>query len=276
MLNGFTYLNHSKGVLAGTPIMLTTWQKFIVCQIYAWKRKDGYRRFKKAFIEVGRKNAKTQMQAGCMLYEISVVATRNNEIAETFCAGTKREQSKLLFSECQNMLTGSSLSPKFKITRDKIVHIKTTSFLKPLSKQDGKTGDGTNPAALVLDEYHQHATTEFYDLALGSNSKESLLLIITTAGIDLNVPCYREEYKYCSELLNPNLDIENSEYFVDICEADKGDEIGDIRTWKKANPLRATYKEGIEKITSDYEVAKSVPEKMISFKTKNLKYLGSS
>ncbi|MEG0069782.1 MAG: terminase TerL endonuclease subunit [Cetobacterium sp.] len=266
----FTYLNHSKGVLAGTPIMLTTWQKFIVCQIYAWKRKDGYRRFKKAFIEVGRKNAKTQMQAGCMLYEISVVATRNNEIAETFCAGTKREQSKLLFSECQNMLIGSSLSPKFKITRDKIVHIKTTSFLKPLSKQDGKTGDGTNPAALVLDEYHQHATTEFYDLALGSNSKESLLLIITTAGIDLNVPCYREEYKYCSELLNPNLDIENSEYFVDICEADKGDEIGDIRTWKKANPLRATYKEGIEKITSDYEVAKSVPEKMISFKTKIL------
>lgn len=147
----FTYLRHSKGILAGTPIVLTDWQKFIVCQIYAWKRENGYRRFKKAFIEVGRKNAKTQMQAGCMLYEISTVATRNNEIAETFCAGTKREQSKLLFTECQNMLMGSSLSPKFKMTRDKIVHIKTTSFLKPLSKQDGKTGDGTNPAALVLD-----------------------------------------------------------------------------------------------------------------------------
>lgn len=266
----FTYLRHSKGILAGTPIELTVWQKFIVCQIYAWKRKDGYRRFKKAFIEVGRKNAKTQMQAGCMLYEISTVATRNNEIAETFCAGTKREQSKLLFSECQNMLIGSPLSPKFKLTRDKIVHIKTTSFLKPLSKQDGKTGDGTNPAALVLDEYHQHTTTEFYDLALGSNSKESLLLIITTAGVDLNVPCYTEEYKYCSELLNPDMDIDNVEYFVDICEADKDDDIGDIRTWKKANPLRATYKEGIDKIASDYEVAKSIPEKMISFKTKIL------
>ncbi|MGL5427167.1 MAG: terminase large subunit [Cetobacterium sp.] len=264
----FTYLKHSKGILAGTPIVLTDWQKFIVCQIYAWKKDNGYRRFKKAFIEVGRKNAKTQMQAGCMLYEISVVATRNSEIAETFCAGTKRDQSKILFSECQNMLVGSSLSPKFKITRDKIVHIKTTSFLKPLSKQDGKTGDGTNPAALVLDEYHQHQTTEFYDLALGSNSKESLLLIITTAGIDLNVPCYTEEYRYCTELLNPNVDIENDEYFVDICEADKDDSVGNLKTWIKANPLRATYKEGIEKIASDYEVAKSIPEKMISFKTK--------
>lgn len=266
----FTLLRHSKGILAGTPIVLTPWQKFIVCQIYAWKRESGYRRFKKAFIEVGRKNAKTQMQAGCILYEISVVATRNNEIAETFCAGTKREQSKILFSECQNMLKGSPLSPKFKVTRDKIEHIKTSSFLKPLSKQDGKTGDGTNPAALVLDEYHQHPTTEFYDLALGSNSKEPLLLIITTAGIDLNVPCYTEEYKYCSELLNENIDVKNDEYFVDICEADKGDELGELETWQKANPLRATYKEGIEKIASDYEVAKNVPEKLISFKTKIL------
>lgn len=266
----FTLLRHSKGILAGTPIILTPWQKFIVCQIYAWKRENGYRRFKKAFIEVGRKNAKTQMQAGCILYEISVVATRNNEIAETFCAGTKREQSKILFSECQNMLKGSPLSPKFKVTRDKIEHIKTSSFLKPLSKQDGKTGDGTNPAALVLDEYHQHPTTEFYDLALGSNSKESLLLIITTAGIDLNVPCYTEEYKYCSELLNENIDVENDEYFIDICEADKGDELGELETWQKANPLRATYKEGIEKIASDYKVAKNVPEKLISFKTKIL------
>lgn len=266
----FTLLRHSKGILAGTPIILTHWQKFIVCQIYAWKRESGYRRFKKAFIEVGRKNAKTQMQAGCILYEISVVATRNNEIAETFCAGTKREQSKILFSECQNMLKGSPLSPKFKVTRDKIEHIKTSSFLKPLSKQDGKTGDGTNPAALVLDEYHQHPTTEFYDLALGSNSKEPLLLIITTAGIDLNVPCYTEEYKYCSELLNENIDVENDEYFVDICEADKGDELGELETWQKANPLRATYREGIEKIASDYEVAKNVPEKLISFKTKIL------
>lgn len=150
----FTYLKHSKGVLAGTPIILTIWQKFIICQIYAWKKENGYRRNQKAFMFVGRKNAKTQMQAGCMLYEISVVATRNKETLETYCAGTKRDQSKLLFVECQNMLKGSALANKFKITRDTIVHIKTGSFLKALSKQDGKTGDGTNPAALVLDEYH--------------------------------------------------------------------------------------------------------------------------
>ena len=92
IITWFTYLKHSKGVLAGQPINLTAWQKFILCQIYGWEDKKGVRRFKKAFVEVARKNAKTQMQAGSLLYEISVVATKNNEIAETFCAGTKREQ----------------------------------------------------------------------------------------------------------------------------------------------------------------------------------------
>lgn len=266
----FTYLRHSKGILAGQPIMLTTWQKFILCQIYGWEDDAGIRRFKKAFTEVARKNAKTQMQAGSLLYEISVVATKNTEIAETFCAGTKREQSKLLFNEAQNMLRGSVLSPKFKITRDKIIHIKTNSFLAPLSKQDGKNGDGTNPAVLVLDEYHQHPTTEFYDLGLGSNSKEPLLFIITTAGVDLNVPCYTQEYQYCSDVLNPYTDTANEEYFIDICEADENDKVDDLNTWRKANPIRAYYQEGIEKLNSDLKIAKDIPEKLISFKTKCL------
>ena len=270
IITWFTYLKHSKGVLAGQPINLTAWQKFILCQIYGWEDKKGVRRFKKAFVEVARKNAKTQMQAGSLLYEISVVATKNNEIAETFCAGTKREQSKLLFNEAQNMLRGSILSTKFKLTRDKIVHVKTNSFLSPLSKQDGKNGDGTNPAVLVLDEYHQHTTTEFYDLGLGSNSKEPLLFIITTAGMDLNVPCYVQEYKYCSNVLNPHSDTVNDEYFIDICEADEEDDISNIDTWRKANPIRAYYQEGLEKLASDFKVAKDIPEKMVSFKTKCL------
>lgn len=267
----FTYLRHSKGELAKQPIILTTWQKFVMCQIHAWRRQeDGLRRFKQAFIIVGRKNAKTQMQAGNVLYEISVVATRNKEVAETYCAGTKKDQSLLLFKECKNMLRGSLLSPRFKITGNQLTHIKTGSFLTPLSKQDGKDGDGTNPAVLILDEYHQHKTTEFYDLGLGSNSKEPLLFIITTAGVDLDVPCYTQEYQYCSSILNPNLDVSNDEYFVDVHEAEEGDQLDDLNTWKKANPLRAYYDEGVEKLQTAYNVAKEIPEKMTAFKTKCL------
>lgn len=267
----FSYLKHSKGVLAGEFIELNTWQKFCLCQIYGWEHKETHlRRFTKSFIEVARKNAKSQMEAGVTLYEMSTRAVKNKEIYECYCAGVKRKQSEVIFNECKNLLLGSPLRKKFKINKGTIIHIKTGSTLEPLNKQDGKEGDGSNPALLVLDEYHQHKTTEFYDLGLGGNTKESLLMIITTAGIDLTYPCYTQEYTYCSKILNPDIDITNDEYFIDICEIDKDDDIDNEENWRKANPVRMTYEAGIKKIRAEYKIAKEIPEKMIAFLTKCL------
>lgn len=272
----FSMLRHSKGVLAGQPILLTPWQKFRICQLYGWVRKDtGRRRFKKTFTEVARKNAKSQEEAGVALYEISVTAAKNQETAEGYTAGTKRDQSRIVFNEAGLMLRGSPLQTAFRVTRDSITHTLTGSVLKPLSKEDGKTGDGTNPAILICDEYHQHKTTEFYDLGLGSNTKEPLLMIITTAGMDLTFPCYVTEYNYCSKVLDPNSDVENDEYLIDICELDPEDyadisKLENEELWKKANPIRMTYPEGVEKIRGEYKIAKEQPEHMTAFLTKML------
>ena len=267
----FMYLRHSKGVLAGKPIILTNSQKFFLCQLYGWREKGtGYKRFTNAFKEVARKNAKSQEQAGCLLYEIAVESTKFGELYETYCAGVKRDQSALIFNECRLMLRGSPLARKFKITRSEIKHIKSESFLKPLSKEDGRSGDGTNPAVLVLDEYHQHPTTEFYDLGLGGNAGQSLIIIITTAGKDLNAPCFTQEYKFVSNLLDPDIDIENERYLADVYEADEGDDWTALETWIKANPVRASYPEGLEKIKQAFDLAQVMPEKKTAFLTKIL------
>lgn len=272
----FHCLHHTKGELAGKPIDLTLWEKFFVCQIYGWRNKEtGKRRFKKSFIEVARKNAKSQIEAGISLYEISVVAKENGEISEAYTAGTKREQSSIVFNEARLMLKGSPLESFFKVKLGCIECRSTGGMLKPLSKEDGKSGDGTNPALLVLDEYHQHKTTEFYDLGMGSNSKEPLLMIITTAGEDLTYPCYTVEYDYCSKILDPDVDVENDEYFVDIMELDPDDyddisKLEDRRLWHKANPIRMSYAAGVEKIEGDYEVAKVQTDHMPHFLTKEL------
>jgi len=275
IVDWFAMLKHSKGILAGQFIALTTAQKFSLCQLYGWRRKkDGLRRFNKSYQQKARKNAKSQEQAGIILYEMSCGSTKNQEIYECYCAGTKRSQSKLIFNEAQNLLKGSPLATKFKCNKQIIEHRKTGSFLVPLCKEDGRTGDGTNPAVLVLDEYHQHATTEFYDLSIGSNTKEPLLMIITTAGLDLNVPCYQQEYQYVSGLLDPDKpDIENDEYFGDIFEAEQDIPLNDDTLEllaKMANPVRAYYPEGLKKIYDDYIIAKQMPEKMTSFFTKAL------
>lgn len=274
IVDWFALLRHSKGALSGQPIELTTWQKFRLCQLYGWKRKkDGRRRFRKSFVEVARKNAKSQEEAGVALYEIAVMATKNQEVCEFYTAGVKRDQSKIVFGEAGLMLKGSPLRQKFRVTRDRIEHIKSGSFIRPLSAEDGRKGDGTNPAGICLDEYHQQPTTEFYDLGLGANTKEPLLMIITTAGVDLTYPCYTTEYKYCSSILDPDSDVKNEEYLVDICELDREDyenieNLENREAWKKANPIRMTYPEGVEKIEGEYRIAKEVPEHMTAFLTK--------
>lgn len=271
IVDWFAMLRHSKGILAGKPIELTPWQKFNLCQLYGWRKKeDGTKRFKKMFLQLARKQAKSQMLSGINLYEISVCSNKNKETYEAYTAGTKRDQSKIIFNECSLMLRGSPLATKFRITRDVIKY--KDSFIKPLCKEDGRKGDGTNPAILTLDEYHQHQTTEFYDLFLGAAVKDPTLVIITTAGMDLTYPCYTQEYKYCSDILNPDIDIDNDEYLVDICELDQEDYADPKniteRALRKANPIRMTYKEGTEKILSEYEIAKQIPEKMVAFLTK--------
>ena len=273
IIDWFRLLRHSKGILAGEPIDLTPWQQFRHCQLYGWRDDRGLRRFRKSYTQVGRKNAKSQEEAGVALYEMSVTATRNREVNEVYTAGVKREQSKIVFTEAGLMLKGSPLATKFTVNKTQIIHPKTGSVIKPLSKDDGKSGDGSNPALLVIDEYHQHPTTEFYDLGLGGNTKEPLVMIITTAGKDLTYPCYTQEYMYCSRVLDPDVDVENDTYLIDICELDPEDyadpaNVANEDLWLKANPIRATYPEGIQKIREECDLAQQMPEKMTSFLTK--------
>ncbi|WIF94309.1 terminase large subunit domain-containing protein [Caminicella sporogenes] len=138
----FKYLVHSKGILAGQQIELTIFQKFVLCNIYGWYHKDtGYRRFRKAYLQVGRKNAKSQMLAGVALYELMA---RGINASECYCLGVKRKQSKIVWNEAKLMM-GKDIKKRLKITQSEIRHPKTDSVLVALSKDDGKTGDGMNP-----------------------------------------------------------------------------------------------------------------------------------
>ena len=270
----FSMLRHRTGVLAKQPINLTPWQKFRHCQLYGWRRKsDGRKRFTKSFTEVARKNGKSQEEAGIALFEISVESNRHGEIYEYYTAGVKKDQSRKVFDEARYMLNGSPLKRKFRVTRNEISYTKNGSFIKMLSKDDSKNGDGSNPAGLILDEYHEHPNTDYYDLSMGMNSQEPLLMIITTAGKNLTYPAYTQEYKLCAKILNPHVQTEDDTYLVDICELDPEDyenleNLDNEELWKKANPIRMSYPEGRDRIRQAYKIAKEVPEKMTGFLTK--------
>ncbi|MEC2307823.1 terminase large subunit [Bacillus atrophaeus] len=269
-----TQFKHTKGPLQGENIVPEPIQIFIFGNVYGWVHKDtGYRRFKKVYWQVGRKNTKTQSLACVGSYE----AMANDEyMSEVYIGATKTEQAKICWNEIKAQIMQSDLlnkpEKKYRIAYGKIEHPKTQSKIEALSKDAGKTGDGFNPQCGIIDEYHAHKTSEIYDvLASGMAARaQPLMMIITTAGFELNNPAYRVEYDYVSRILDPNKVEKNEQYFVMINELDKGDDIKDERNWVKANPIVAANEHGLNYLRGELEVALAVPEKMRNFMTKNM------
>jgi phage terminase large subunit-like protein len=276
-LKWMTLFKHTKGVLKGQHIRPHEIQVFVFGNIYGWVHKDtDYRRFKKGYWQVGRKNAKSQSLACVASYEAMAFG---ESMSEVYIGATKTEQARIVWQETEAMLAGCpELKGKYEVKYGAIHHPKSRSIIRPLSKEDRKTGDGLNPQCGIIDEYHAHETDEIYNiLDSGMIARaQPLLMIITTAGTNLNNPCYRSEYQYVSRLLNPNDPVENERYFAMVNELDKDengnliDDIKDEKVWLKANPIAASYPEGIENIRAKLKEALEKPGKMDDFLTKNM------
>ena len=62
-------LIHTKGEWAGQPLKLSDWQaEKIIRPLFGWKRKDGTRRYRTAYIQIPRKAGKSTLSAGIALY----------------------------------------------------------------------------------------------------------------------------------------------------------------------------------------------------------------
>ncbi|PCK17806.1 terminase, partial [Bacillus pumilus] len=249
--------NHVEGILAGKPIELTDFQLFMAANIYGfYKKENGARRFRKVYIQLARKNAKSQLLAIMASYEIFPTQEKHR----VFIAGWSRDQSDEVYQAILEQLHHAPiLEGKYTDANGKIKKHNTNSIIQPLSREARKVGDGKNPSLGIVDEYHAHETSEIYDvLNSGMVARRSpLMVIITTAGYNLNGPCFKE-YQYTSKILDPDVDTKKEDYFVLICELDPSDDVKDESNWIKANPIVATYEEGMTSLRSDLETALEV------------------
>lgn len=265
--NWFKYCKHVKGKLARKPIELIPDHNFILGSIFGWVHKDtGFRRFRKSYVQLGRKNAKSTLLSGVALY---MLCADREYGADILCAATKREQAKIVYNDAMSMAKNSKdINRILKIANYEVKHKKSDSMMRALSK-DTKTLDGLNPHLGILDEFHAHPDSSMYDVIVSGMGQRSqpLLFIITTAGFNLQSPCYKE-YDYCTKVLDKTLD--NDNYFTYIAQLDEDDDIKDESNWVKANPLLSRTEEGLEYLRQELKMALDVPEKMRNFLTKNL------
>jgi len=213
---------------------LAPWQAFLLWVLFGWKRSDGLRRFRTAFVFVPRKNGKSTLMAGLGLY---LMVADGEAGAEIYSAGTKKEQAKLSWEEAVRMREASpalkELTQYWK-SSDTLSRESTYSKFRPLGA-DADTLDGLNVHGALIDELHAHRTSEVVDVlqtATGSR-RQPLQFEITTAGFDQNGIGY-QHYDYGKKILDQVF--EDDTWFVFIAEPDAGDVWQAETVWARVNP----------------------------------------
>lgn len=256
---------HVKGKLEDKPIELEPWQAFGLMNIFGWKMPDGLRRFRTAYEEVARKNAKSTKLSGVGLY---MLGFDNEGGAEVYSAATTRDQAKIVFEDAKVMGEKSPhLRRVFGFHRNNIHLLKTASKFEPLSS-DADTLDGKNVHCGLIDEVHAHKSRDVWDVvetATGAR-EQPLMYAITTSGTNKQGICY-ELREYLCKILEGL--IQDDTFFGLIFTLDKEDDWTDESVWIKANPNL-----GISKKWDDMrrlaKKAKEIPTARNNFLTKHL------
>ena len=236
-------LPHIKGELARQrdTIRLEGWQCFVLTTVFGWVDEHGHRRFKTAYNEVPRKNAKSTLTSGIGLY---MLTADGEEGAEVYSAATTRDQARIVWADAKRMVDRCpGMRARFGVATSahSIFVEHTASSFKALSRDQGGNLDGLNVHCGMLDELHAHKTRDVFDVietATGARS-QPLIWMITTAGFNRAGICY-EQRAYAIKILSGA--VEDPEYFAIIYTVDSEDLedmdrlLTDPALWAKANP----------------------------------------
>ena len=233
-------LRFTKGKTAGQPVRLELWQKFHLFTLFGWRVDvPGYpRRFRKSYLEIPRKNGKTTLAAGVILY---AGFFENEARAQNFTVATKREQAKICLTDAQAFVRNSpALNKALEVSVNKIVvrenrgKLTDENFVTSISSESS-TQDGLDIHCAVVDELHAHKNRELLDLittATGAR-KNPLVYMITTAGSNMESVCF-EQRIYLEQILTGEV-VDHSFHGM-IFTLDKEDDFTDPSCWIKANP----------------------------------------
>jgi len=226
-------LHHSKGEWAGRPFILEAWQRDqIIRPLFGWKRSDGTRRYRRAYIEVPRKNGKSTLASGIALF---LLFADDEPGAEIYSAAADRDQAGIVFDEAKTMVVNSpELDKRAQCFKRSIIVQSTWSTYRVLSA-DAPTKHGFNAHGVIFDELHAQPNRDLWDVLNTSTGarRQPLMVMITTAGYDLNSIC-GEQHEYARQVLAGIID--DPEFFAFIAAAEMDDDWQDPEIWKKANP----------------------------------------
>lgn len=219
------------------PFKLRPWQAFIIGSLFGWVDSAGWRRFREAYIEVGKGNGKTPLCAGIGLYGLVMDGER---AAEIYAAAADQDQAQILFRDAVRIAQASpDLWPILTLSGGehiwKIDHKPSLSFFKTFSRESGAKS-GTRPHMGLLDELHEHGTPQIsIKVRAGAKRRQQPLFVeITNSGYDRLSICW-QHHEHSRKIVERVLDDE--QWFAYVCALDERDDpLKDESCHVKANP----------------------------------------
>ncbi len=257
-------LCHTKGTWAGKPFDLIDWQEQIVLDVFGILKPNGYRQFNTAYVEIPKKQGKSELAAAVALL---LTCGYGEERAEVYGCAADRQQASIVFDVAVDMIRMCpALSRRTKIltAQKRIVYQPTNSFYQVLSAE-AYTKHGLNIHGVVFDELHAQPNRKLFDVMTkgsGDARMQPLYFLITTAGTDTGSICYETHQKAVDIMEGRKVD---PTFYPVIYGAGMDEDWTDPKVWKKANPsLGITV--GIDKVRTACESAKQNPGEENSFR----------
>ena len=229
-------LRHTKGEFAGQPFTLLPWEREIIRDVYGTLKEDGTRQYKFVWVELPKKNGKSEVAAGAALYQLFADGERNGEV---YGCAADRAQASIVFDVAVDMIDQvPALSKRAKYTASKktITDKVSKTFYKVLSAE-AYTKHGLNLSACVFDEIHAQPNRQLWDVmtfGAGDARRQPIWWVITTAGDDPDRTSIGWElHEYALKVLSG--DIIDPTWYVAIYGYD-GDDIYNEDNWYQANP----------------------------------------
>lgn len=257
-------LAHTKGIWAGKPFELIDWQERIIRDLFGVLKPNGYRQFNTAYIEIPKKNGKSELAAAVALL---LTCGDGEERAEVYGCAADRQQAAIVFDVAADMVRMCpALNKRVKIltSQKRIVYVPTNSFYQVLSAE-AYSKHGFNIHGVVFDELHTQPNRKLFDVMTkgsGDARMQPLYFLITTAGTDTNSICYEQHQKAQDILEGRKID---KTFYPVIYGAPDDADWTSPEVWKKSNPsLGETI--GMDKVEAACESAKQNPGEENAFR----------
>lgn len=225
------FLRLPDGDAAGKPFKLQPWQIFLVGSIFGWYLAEGVRRFRTAYVEIGKGNGKSPLAGGFGTYGL----VEGEQGAEIYSAAVTRDQAGILFNDAKRMVSSSpDLSEVLEVLTHNISCRATGSYFRPVSSE-ARSLDGKRVHMGLIDEVHEHRTPEVIQkIRAGTKGRRNALILeITNSGYDRETICFKH-HEYSRKVLEG--EIENDSWFAYVAQLDEGDDWTNEDVWIKANP----------------------------------------